>query len=90
MKIEKISEEQKEKLLMEYKYNFGISLTAKGEIKSYYRGICAGIEIALRKLGLVTDEEIARIQEEEKEEQEDERAEPGEYSEVWIQRCGDC
>ena len=79
MKIEKISEEQKEKLLNEYKYNFGISLTAKGEIKSYYQGICTGIEIALSKLGLVTDEEIAKIQEEEKEEQENERPEPRIY-----------
>ena len=78
MKIE-ISEEQKEKLLNEYKYNFGISLKAKGEIKSYYQGICTGIEIALSKLGLVTDEEIAKIQEEEKEEQENERPEPRIY-----------
>ena len=78
MKIE-ISKEQKEKLLIEYKQNFSTSLAAKGEIKSYYQGICTGIEIALRKLGLVTDEEIARIQEEEKEEQEDERPEPRIY-----------
>ena len=78
MKIE-ISGEQKERLLMEYKYNFGVSLVAKGEIKSYYQGICTGIEIALSKLGLVTDEEIAKIQEEEKEEQENERPEPRIY-----------
>ena len=74
-----ITEEQKEEFLREYKQNFGISLTARGETKSYYQGICTGIEIVLSKLGLITDEEITKIQEEEKEEQEDERAEPRIY-----------
>jgi len=74
-----ITEEQKEEFLREYKQNFSTSLVAKREIKSYYQGICTGIEIVLSKLGLITDEEIAKIQEEEKEEQEDERAEPRIY-----------
>ena len=74
-----ISEEQKEEFLREYKQNFSTSLRAKGEINSYYQGICTGIEIVLSKLGLITDEEITKIQEEEKEEQEEERAEPRIY-----------
>ena len=74
-----ITEEQKEEFLKEYKQNFSTSLRAKGEIKSYYQGICTGIEIVLSKLGLITDEEIAKIQEEEKEELEDERVEPRIY-----------
>ena len=54
-------------------------MRSKGEIKSYYKGICTGIEFVLGKLGVITDEEIAKIQEEEKEELENERSEPRIY-----------
>ena len=74
-----ISEEQKEYFLREYKEDFRTSLVSKGEIKSYYKGICIGIEFILGKLGIITDEEIAKIQKEEKEELEDEQAEPRIY-----------
>ena len=74
-----VSEEQKESFMIEYKKDFETALRSKGEIKSYYKGICIGLEFVLGKLGIITDEEIAKIQEEEKEELENERAEPRIY-----------
>ena len=74
-----VSEEQKEDFLREYKEHFETALRSNGEIKSYYQGICTGIEFILGKLGIITDEEIAKIQEEEKEELENERNEPRIY-----------
>ena len=76
-----VSEEQKESFMIKYKKDFETALRSKGEIKSYYKGICTGIEFVLGKLGVITDEEIAKIQTEVSEELEDERNEERIYEE---------
>ena len=57
-----ISEEQKEEFLREYKQDFKTFWVSKGSIKSYYEGICVGIELVLTKLGIINDDEITEIQ----------------------------
>jgi len=75
MKIE-INEEQKEEFLRVYKHDFETSLVSKGEVSSYYSGMCTGMEFVLTKLGIITPEEISKAQIEVKERLEDERSKP--------------
>ena len=71
-----INEDEKEYLLREYKEKFEESLTSKGELKYYFRGIFVGIKIVLKKLGITTDEELLRIEEEVYDKLEAEMKEP--------------
>ena len=74
-----VNEEQKEEFLRVYRHDFETSLVSKGEVSSYYLGMCTGMEFVLTKLGIITPEEIGKMQIEIREELENERDEPRIY-----------
>ena len=62
-----IDRELRETFIEEYKADFETQLKSKGSIRTFYEGICIGIEFVLTKLGVLDSMEIARIQTEVKE-----------------------
>ena len=63
-----IGRELRETFIEEYKADFETQLKSKGSIRTFYEGICTGIEFVLTKLGVLDKMEIARIQTEAKKE----------------------
>ena len=77
MKIRIVREKQRQKFLGEYKRDYEAYLTSGGdEVTIYFMGTCSGMEHVLTKLGIASDEEIAKIQENVKEKLKEKRNEP--------------
>jgi len=74
MKIIIVREKQKEEFLKEYERDYEAYLTSGGgEATIYFMGTCSGMEHVLTKLGIVSDKEIAEIQEKVEEKLKEER-----------------